>query len=359
MRVRGGVIAVACAAAALLLPAAAGARTKTVYPGGPVAYQTALQHRYGAGVNNFLRNTVTINAGDTVVWDGPSRANGFHTIDLPGKSSTDLPFSSVFPNMKVAGVNDANGTPFWFNGLPSVGFNPALLASSGGHTYDGSSRVDSGLPLGPPQPFRVTFTKPGVYKYFCDVHYGMVGYVVVRGKGQRVPSAAQDRAALAIEEIGYAATARRVDRTTVRGRNVSVGASGPGGVEVFAMFPATLRVKVGTVVTFSMSRLTRDTHTVTFGDTAPGGFVYNLGQTAFTSPIWDPRGAYPSDPPPGPLSLNLTSHGYRFGFGNSGPLDRDSGTPLPPSGQIRFTQRGTYHYICLIHPFMHGTVIVK
>jgi plastocyanin len=357
MRRREGVIAIACAAAAFLLPASAGARTKTVYPSGPIAYQNALQHKYGAGVNNFLLNTVTINVGDTVVWDGAARTNGFHTIDLPGKSGTDLPFSSVFPGKPVSGVKDSAGNLFWFNGQPSVGFNPALLTSSGGHKYSGSERVDSGLPLGPPQPFKVTFTKPGVYKYFCDVHYGMVGYVVVRAKGKRVPSAAQDKAALASEEIKYAATAKKVDKTTVRGSKVSVGASGPGGVEVFAMFPATLRVKVGTVVTFSMSKLTRDTHTVTFGDTAPGGYVYNLGQTAFTSPIWDPRGAYPSDPPPGPLSLSPTSHGN--GFANSGPLDRDTGTPLPPSGQIKFTQPGTYHYICLIHPFMHGTVIVK
>ena len=38
----------------------------------------------------------------------------------------------------------------------------------------------------------------------------------------------------------------------------------------------SLRVKVGTVVTFWMSKLTRETHTVTIGDTAKGGYVYNL-----------------------------------------------------------------------------------
>jgi plastocyanin len=31
---------------------------------------------------------------------------------------------------------------------------------------------------------------------------------------------------------------------------------------------------------------------------------------------------------------------------------------LPPSGKITFTAPGTYKFICLIHPFMHGTVVV-
>ncbi len=350
-------IAAVCVAVVLALPATAGARTKIVYPGGPVAYQKALTKKYGAGVDNFLLNTVTINAGDTVVWDGAARANGFHTIDLPAKGGTDLPLISPFPTMPVTGVNDAAGSPFWFNGRPSLGFTPALLAASGGKTYDGSARVDSGLPLGPPKPFKVKFTKPGTYKYFCDVHYGMFGYVVVRGKGKAVPSAAQDKAALASQKTRYTATAKKVAKTKVTGSNVSVGASGPGGLEVFAMFPSTLHVTVGTVVTFSVSKLTRETHTVTFGDTSKGGYVANLGLSAFNNPIFDPRGPYSSDAPPGPVSLSATSHGN--GFASTGALDRDASTPLPPSGQIKFTQAGTYHFICLIHPFMHGTVVVS
>jgi plastocyanin len=31
---------------------------------------------------------------------------------------------------------------------------------------------------------------------------------------------------------------------------------------------------------------------------------------------------------------------------------------VPPSAQLKFTEAGTFNYICLIHPFMHGTVIV-
>jgi plastocyanin len=29
------------------------------------------------------------------------------------------------------------------------------------------------------------------------------------------------------------------------------------------------------------------------------------------------------------------------------------------SSQIDFTTPGTYHFVCLIHPFMAGTIVVK
>jgi plastocyanin len=139
---------------------------------------------------------------------------------------------------------------------------------------------------------------------------------------------------------------------------VSLGASGPGGVEVFKMFPATLHVSNGATVTFSMSADTREVHTATFGDTsAPNGYVYKLGQTAFAGPGIDPIGVYPSDVPM-PIKLSPASHGN--GFANTGALDHDSGTPqIPSSATITFTAPGTYNYICLVHPFMHGEVIVK
>ena len=240
--------------------------------------------------------------------------------------------------------------------MPNIGFNPVLFGSSGGHTYNGSARIDSGLPLGPPRSFKVKFTKPGIYHYFCDVHYGMQGTVVVLAKSKHVPSAKQDTKTLKKVEAAYVANAILVDKTTAPANSVSLGASGPGGLEVFAMFPSSLQVKKNTTVTFFMSQKTRETHTATFGDTSPGGYVYNLAKTAFNSPVIDPRGAYPSDVPM-PISLNKTSHGN--GFANTGALDRDSTTPQQPSAQITFTQPGTYNFVCLIHPFMHGTIVVK
>ena len=40
-------------------------------------------------------------------------------------------------------------------------------------------------------------------------------------------------------------------------------------------------------------------------------------------------------------------------------LDTDSKSPLPASNSVTFTAPGTYQFYCLIHPFMHGTVIVQ
>ena len=81
-------VAVVCVLAAVAaLPASAAARTKVVYAGGPVKWANALQKHYGAGVNNFLINRVTINAGDTVDWNGASLSSGFHTVDIPARAA--------------------------------------------------------------------------------------------------------------------------------------------------------------------------------------------------------------------------------------------------------------------------------
>jgi plastocyanin len=51
-----------------------------------------------------------------------------------------------------------------------------------------------------------------------------------------------------------------------------------------------------------------------------------------------------------------TGHGN--GFLNTGVLDREAATPSPPSAQVTFSKAGTYDYICLIHPFMKGQIVV-
>ena len=357
-------IAVATYVAAVSIPAAAAAATtKVVYAGEPPTTKALATKLLGKGIkalakdqpgiNAFFNQTVTINQGDSVKWTG--LAANFHTVDIPAKGGQDLPLIVSGPT--VTGVNDFAGSPFWFNGhVPTLGFNPQLLTRIGGSVYNGSSRIDSGLPVAPhsPNTLKVTFTKPGVYKYFCDIHAGMVGYVVVRAKGKPVPTRKQDAAALVKQQTTAILAAGKLTKVKQPKDHVSLGLSTPQGVELYSMFPSTLTVKAGTVVTFSMSADSREVHTAAFG---PASYLATLSSAAgFPSPLGQ-TALYPSSPPGAPIQLSPTSHGN--GFANTGGLDRDPTTPLPTSQQIDFTKPGTYHFICLIHPFMHGTIVVK
>lgn len=356
---RTGVVGIAACSTVLTFSATATAATRTVYAGNPqkltqriaaklIPNVKAFAQKYNPGVNNFFTQRVTINAGDTVSF----RIAGFHTVDFPGKSNTDLPL--IVPGSPVSGANDAAGNPFWFNGLPNVGLNPQLFSRQGPSTYNGTTRIDSGLPAGngAPKPLNIKFNKPGVYKFYCDVHPGMVGYVVVKPKGKPIPSAKQAKAALVRQITADVKTAKKLAKSKQPTDTVDLGASAKDGVELYAMFPQALTIKPNTVVTFTMSTHSRETHTATFGPSSVLGALSNQFQGA----SFPAQGVYPSDPKS--IVVTPTSHGD--GFGNTGALDNDPGTPqIPPSNKIDFTTPGTYHFQCLIHPFMHGTIIVQ
>jgi plastocyanin len=357
---RSGLLIVATIAAALTFATAAAAATQTVYAGSPPGLQKLAGKLLGKrvqalgqdqpGINAFFNQSVTIHVGDSVKWTGLS--SNFHTVDLPVKGGEDLPL--IVGGAKVTGVNDSAGNPFWFNGVvPNLEFNTKLLGPIGGTTYNGSTRVDSGLAAGPhpSNTLKVKFTKAGVYKYFCDVHPGMIGYVVVRAKGKPVPTPKQNKATLRKAETKDILAAAKLLTAKQPADSVSLGESTPQGVELYAMFPSTLTVNAGTVVTFSMSAHTREVHTASFG---PSDYLGMLAASV-QSPAFDQQVFYPSDP--GVIHLGPTSHGN--GFANTGGLDRDPTTPLPASDKIDFTTPGTYHFECLIHPFMTGTIVVK
>lgn len=354
-------IAVAVALVALLTASSALAKplTKTVVAGPPPTVNKiaaklvpkSFVKTYHPDINAFFNKKTTINVGDTVSF----QIAGFHTIDLPGKAGAALPL--IVPGSTlVSGVNDAAGNPFWFNGkVPNVGINSALLAPSKGKTYNGSARLDSGLPspAGPPKPFKVKFTKAGTYKYFCDVHPGMVGTVVVKPAGKTIPTAKQDAKALTAQATADVKRALKASKPKLPANTVSLGESAPGGVELFTMFPATLTVNANTVVTFQMSKDSFETHTATFGDATT---LKTLAK-GFEGVAFPAQGVFPSDPTQ-PITESPTSHGN--GFANLGALDTNpKSTTIPSSGKIDFTTAGTYHFICLIHPDMRGTIIVK
>ncbi|MGH3599791.1 MAG: cupredoxin domain-containing protein [Pseudonocardiaceae bacterium] len=345
--------------AALLAPAAAGAAvTKTVYAGPPpVTNQIAgkilpnaqqFVKKYSPDINAFFNRRTTINVGDSVSF----LLRGFHTVDIPAKGGSDLPL--ILPSGGlVSGNNDAAGTPFWFNGkVPNLGYDPAVIARTGGKVYNGSARVESGIAS--PKPLKVKFSKAGTYKFFCDVHPGMIGFVVVKPKGKAIPSAKQDAAAQKAQATTAVKQAKKLLALKQPANTVSLGESTPAGVELFAMFPSTLTVHPGTTVTFRMSAKSREAHTATFG---PVPYLKPLAKSFQGGPKIAAIGAYPSDPTQ-PITESTSSHGN--GFANTGVLDTDPATAqIGPSSKIDFTTPGTYHYVCLIHPNMRGTIIVK
>jgi plastocyanin len=227
------------------------------------------------------------------------------------------------------------GPPVLVDGVKrSAEFNPQLNAPIGGKTYNGTERVDSGAPG--PNTLEVTLTKPGVYKYFCDIHPGMVGYVVVRAKGKPIPSAQRDAASLTKQLTTDIRSLKKLASTKVPADYVSLGVSGASGVTLNHFFPARLSVKAGTVVTFSIPPGSRiEGHTASFGPAAYLTALSNSSSDAATQ-----QSDYPSsNPAAGPIQLNPNSHGN--GFANTGWLDRDLTGFFPSSEKIKFTTPGT------------------
>lgn len=116
---------------------------------------------------------LTIHAGDTVVWTG-----GFHTVSFgPAALLTQIQKGLFMPVPQKSGP-------------PALALNPKVAFAVGGHSYDGSGFVSSGiLALNVPPgykgvpTYRLTFTKAGTYNYVCLLHPGMDGTITVLPAG--------------------------------------------------------------------------------------------------------------------------------------------------------------------------------
>jgi plastocyanin len=373
-----GVAALACA-----FPVAAQAKVKTVTEGLPIKDQAKfLQTAYEADAIDYFPHTVTIHVGDSVKF----APTAFHNIDIPALKGgkQQAPLSLLVPSTVITGDNDAAGTPFWFNGQrPNVGFNAKLLPPNfsvdysptkvPGHkvvkaTYNGSKAVTSTIPFnaGPPST-QVKFTRAGTYTVYCDLHAGMKGVVRVLPKKKRIPTAKADAKALKKQVARDFKVAKTLKQVQVPANTVDVGSAGKYGVEYFGYLPKTLTVPVHTTVTFQITPQSFEDHTATTAaaqnadpeDTTRNSHLGTIAKSFFSTQF-DPEGVWASDPTE-PASLTRASHGD--GFWNSGVLAPAAHNPFPTlitdKRAVTFDQAGTYEFYCMVHPQMHGTVIVQ
>ena len=344
--------AISAALALVALAAApASAATKTVYAG-----PNARLSPKDLVINDFFRRAVTIRQGDSVRYV----FRGFHNVVLPRRGQRPGGLIEPDPSAPYAGVVDAAGQPFWFNGRPRLQIGATTIVPQGGRSYDGTRLTSSGIALGEPRPYTVRFPRRGSFTFYCTVHAGMKGTVRVLRRGARIPTVAQDKRAAAAQLARYRTTARRLARPEIPARTIS-GGSDRGAVNYLRFFPRRLTVDAGQTVRFTVPSK-QEPHTLSVG---PKAFLDELGENSFAPPaggpppplVADGRAFLPSDPPPGPLpDFDGTNHGN--GFISTGALG--GGAVEQTSSAIRFTRAGTYDFICLIHPEeMKGQITVR
>jgi plastocyanin len=338
---------------------AASAATKTVDVGG---------HGFRGAPTNlqalaFLRGVVSVHVGDSV---------NFHILGGLIHTATFVPRGQSIPSLAtgdpahpVSGLRDANGTSFWFNGQPRPILNPIAAFPTAQRTVTGSAFVNSGVPSDQAKgmTFRIRFPKAGTFTFVCLVHPGMHGTVKVLPRSRPIPSRAHDAAETKREIAAIVKEAKATAKIPVPAGQVDVGRTGCR-LTINAMFPGTITVKAGQTVRFTMAGQSRfEIHTVTFGPdsvTAPieNTFITPVPNTSGPPTlVINPLAAFPSDPPPTLPPYTGSNHGN--GFLNAGILDNDPATPLQPNlAALTFTKPGTYHFECVIHPNMDGTVVV-
>jgi plastocyanin len=350
-------LVVATALVALMVPASAMARTFDAWAGSPGKAPSGTPK--STELNLFFPATLRIHAGDSVRF----RNNEFHTATFLGRKLKAPPLFSIDPSgASYAGINDAAGNPFFFNGKPKFIYNLAAFGPIGSTTVgDGKTHSTGafGKALGRAS-VTFKFPKAGSYTVVCLIHPGMRGSVIVSSKRKKVPNAADVKAAVAREGLRAYASAKAASQKKPPANTVYAGIGDKA--TLLAFLPAKLTVKAGQSVDF-IERSSSEVHNMVFG---PKDYVEKFGKDTDFLPQGPgkpnqvtPIEIYGTDPPGagGAWTYDGATHGN--GFFVTPVIDKQPGGPLANSSRITFTKAGTYHYFCAIHgPEMAGDVVV-
>ncbi len=320
---------------------------------------------------SFLPNALSINVGDTVNF----QFLGFHTVTFLGLGTEAIPANTVnltsFPGNEAALPIAIPGTEAGTVLINPQAAFPSVPPGTMNVTYNGTGFLNSGVPQepegdegeGPPPPFAVTFTAAGNYTYLCLVHPGMVARLAVEPAGAALPETPAQATARGEAQLRALVAAIRTEAQNVRfaqpvsaeapGRatvhTALAGLSNIAGVSLLAFLPERLTIRRGDIIVWTMPD-PANFHTVTF--------VSGANPPAFVEPQFGPGG--PGAGPPMlviPASVANPTGGTTYtgtGYVNSGILLNAQ------SFALRFdAPAGSYEYLCLVHPFMRGTVMVN
>ncbi len=128
--------------------------------------------------NGFFPPDLTIRAGDSVSW----KSGGvlFHTVSFgldPRKIPLAIPVGKDAHGAPILEVNPAITTPV----IPAGGVYTGGVANSGVGLTGNYAALPGQTFI--KAPFVLTFSKPGVYRYYCLIHPGMAGVIRVVAAG--------------------------------------------------------------------------------------------------------------------------------------------------------------------------------
>lgn len=355
--------ALATALAALLLPTAAQAATKTVFTGPPLDKPPAGVPK-DAGINQFFPASITLRAGDTLAF----QLNGCPApvVSKPGDAPPFVVDDATHP---ITGVKDAAGADLWFNGRPQPIANPdVFFGAKSGKRFTGAP-LSAGFPTGrgSPKPWKVVFPKAGTYEMSCPIFAGMIGRITVVGKDKQAPSARADQRRAKRQLAKSIATVKRLAKAAPpAGDVITAGPDARSGEILYRFTPAKKTIALGQPLTLTMGEGTREFHTFTFftddkkmkklaeNSLAP---LPGTGETGPAVMAIDALAGLRSEPLGTPLTDDGTTHGD--GYVNTGLLDTDARSAWPAKDEITFTKPGTYKVICVLHPEMRAEVSVR
>jgi plastocyanin len=308
--------------------------------------------------------------GAAQTWDvqvGGTDTGGVAFGGPPGGPTPNFITQAFFPNPMVIRVGDTVQWTFNSNQPPLPIFvpgpNPGELALGPGSfpqgptgptaAYDGTARASTGIPLTPEQmqaAYRLTFTRPGVYGYVCEIHPGMRGEVEVREAGAPLPETPEQARQRGQATLGALLAKVQEDAQALRPTHAGtvhtavVGVSNGFGASALRFVHGDKTVNRGDTVVWTMAD-TFEIHTVSFTSGAAPPDVIEPRPQAAGPPLL----VFPAR-----VIAPVGGEAYTGqGYANSGLLT------LGAAYALRFdAPPGAYEYLCLLHPYMRGRITV-